>query len=33
MRGYYLDDDDVTAIAERAAARRADKWLAEGVSA
>ena len=33
MRGFYLDDDDVTAIAERAAARRADKWLAEGVSA
>ena len=24
MRGYYLDDDAVTAIAERAAARRAD---------
>ena len=26
-------DDDVAAIAERAAAARADKWLAEGVSA
>jgi S-DNA-T family DNA segregation ATPase FtsK/SpoIIIE len=33
MRGFYLDDDDVAAIAERAAARRADRWLAEGVSA
>src|SRR4051812_7150239 len=32
LRGFYLDDDDVTAIAERAAARRADQWLAEGVN-
>jgi S-DNA-T family DNA segregation ATPase FtsK/SpoIIIE len=30
MRGCYLGDDDVAAIAERAAARRADDWLAEG---
>jgi S-DNA-T family DNA segregation ATPase FtsK/SpoIIIE len=30
MRGYYLDDGAVTAIAERAAARRTDEWLAEG---
>jgi hypothetical protein len=27
MRGFYLSDDDVSAIAERAAARRADAWL------
>ncbi|MDA0136414.1 FtsK/SpoIIIE domain-containing protein [Solirubrobacter deserti] len=33
MRGYYLSDEDVSAIAERASAARADKWLAEGVSA
>ena len=33
MRGYYLDDDAVTAIAERAAARRTDAWLTEDVSA
>jgi hypothetical protein len=33
MRGYYLDDDAVSAIAERAAARRTDKWLQEGGSA
>jgi hypothetical protein len=33
MRGFYLSDEDVAAIAERAAAARADKWLAEGVSA
>ena len=33
MRGYYLSDDDVVAISERAAAARADKWLAGGVSA
>jgi DNA segregation ATPase FtsK/SpoIIIE-like protein len=32
VRGFYLDDDDVTAIAGRAAARRADQWLAEGVN-
>ena len=32
LRGFYLDDDDVAAIAERAAARRADRWLAEGVN-
>src|SRR3954453_5337026 len=31
MRGFYLSDDDVAAIAERAASARADKWLAEGV--
>ena len=30
MRGYYLDDDAVTAIAERAAARRTDEWLDGG---
>ena len=28
IKGFYLDDDDVAAIAERAAARRADAWLA-----
>jgi hypothetical protein len=28
VRGFYLDDSDVRAIAERAAARRADAWLA-----
>ena len=33
MRGYYLDDDAVTAIAERAAARRTDEWLEGGGSA
>ncbi|MDA0173383.1 FtsK/SpoIIIE domain-containing protein [Solirubrobacter taibaiensis] len=33
MRGYYLSDDDVVAISERAAAARADKWLAGGVGA
>jgi hypothetical protein len=33
MRGFYLSDDDVASIAERAAAARADRWLAEGVSA
>ena len=27
-QGFYLSDDDVRAIAERAAARRADDWLA-----
>ena len=32
LRGYYLGDEDVTAIAERAASRRADAWLAEGAS-
>jgi hypothetical protein len=30
MRGYYLADADVAAIAERAASQRADEWLAEG---
>jgi len=29
VKGYYLDDADVQAIAERATARRADAWLAE----
>jgi S-DNA-T family DNA segregation ATPase FtsK/SpoIIIE len=33
MRGYYLSDNDVVAISERAAAARADKWLAGGVGA
>src|SRR3954447_4411890 len=33
LRGFYLDDDDVSAIAGRAAARRADAWLAEGAAA
>ena len=33
MRGYYLSDEDVSAIAERASGARADKWLAEGVNA
>ena len=28
VKGFHLGDDDVTAIAERAAARRADSWLA-----
>src|SRR4051794_3591819 len=32
-RGYYLADDDVTAIAERAAAQRTDAWLAERAEA
>lgn len=32
-RGYYLGDEDVSAIAERAASARADKWLADGVKA
>ena len=27
VKGFYLDDDDVRAIAERATARRADAWL------
>ena len=30
LKGFYLADDDVQAIAERAAARRADDWLAAG---
>ncbi len=30
IKGFYLGDDDVVAIAERAAARRADAWLATG---
>jgi hypothetical protein len=29
VKGFYLDDADVQAIAERATARRADAWLAE----
>ena len=33
LRGFFLDDDDVTEIAARAAARRADTWLAGGVAA
>lgn len=33
MRGYYLSDEDVSAIAERTAAARADRWLADGVKA
>jgi hypothetical protein len=28
MRGYYLPDEQMTAIAERASALRADAWLA-----
>jgi hypothetical protein len=28
VKGFYLDDEDVRAIAERATARRADAWLA-----
>ena len=28
VRGFYLDDDEIRAIAERAAATRADAWLA-----
>jgi S-DNA-T family DNA segregation ATPase FtsK/SpoIIIE len=31
LRGFYLDDDDVSAIAERATSRRADQWLEDGV--
>ena len=27
VKGFYLDDDQVRAIAERAAGRRADAWL------
>jgi hypothetical protein len=30
VKGFYLDDEDVRAIAERATARRADAWLAAG---
>ncbi len=30
VKGYYLDDDAVQAIAERATAARADAWLATG---
>jgi hypothetical protein len=30
VKGFHLDDEDVAAIAERAAARRADAWLASG---
>lgn len=33
LRGFYLDDEDVAAIASRAAARRTDKWLEESVTA
>ena len=31
LRGFYLDDDDVAAIAERATSRRTDQWLEDGV--
>jgi hypothetical protein len=30
MRGFYLSDEQITAIAERASALRADAWLAAG---
>jgi hypothetical protein len=30
MRGYYLPNEEITAIAERASALRADLWLREG---
>jgi hypothetical protein len=30
VKGFYLADADVQAIAERAAARRADAWLTSG---
>jgi hypothetical protein len=33
IKGFYLDDGDVQAIAERATARRADAWLANHGSA
>jgi hypothetical protein len=33
IRGFYLGDGDVAEIAERAAARRADAWLATGPGA
>ena len=33
LRGFYLDDDYVAAIAGRAAARHADTWLAGGATA
>jgi len=33
IKGFYLDDEDVAAIAERAAAQRADAWLANGAAA
>ena len=33
LRGFFLDDDNVTEIAARAAARRADTWLVEGIAA
>ena len=33
IKGFHLGDDDVAAIAERAAARRADSWLAAGTPA
>jgi DNA segregation ATPase FtsK/SpoIIIE, S-DNA-T family len=29
MLGFYLPDDQLTAIAERASALRADEWLAD----
>jgi DNA segregation ATPase FtsK/SpoIIIE-like protein len=32
VRGYYLDDDAISAIASRVAARRADDWLGNEVS-
>src|SRR4051812_40696580 len=33
IKGFHLGDEDVAAIAERAAARRADAWLARGLVA
>jgi S-DNA-T family DNA segregation ATPase FtsK/SpoIIIE len=32
IRGYYLDDDAIAAIASRAASRRADDWLGDEVA-
>ena len=29
LRGFYLGDDDIAAIVERAAARRAEAWLTD----
>jgi DNA segregation ATPase FtsK/SpoIIIE-like protein len=33
VKGFYLADDDVAALAERAASARADAWLASGAGA
>jgi hypothetical protein len=33
IKGFYLGDDDVVAIVERAAAKRADAWLSNGAGA